>query len=63
MTTEEKEAAVRILLRALQIEIAEDRIPALTTTYFTTIAQSRQIRGEQTPTPPASTYDAAWDTK
>lgn len=63
MTTEEQEAAVRILLRALQIEIPEDRISALTVAYFTAMAQAQQLRGDVTRTPSASAFDAAWDSK
>ena len=59
--TEENVAAVRALLRALQIDVAEDRLPALAAAYFDIIAQSISIREETTPTPDPAPYDAAWE--
>lgn len=60
MTTEENQTAVRLVLKALRIEMAEERIPALAESYAQVIAQSHQLRESNTPVPTAPHFDASW---
>lgn len=54
---------VRETARALGISIPEDRLETVAHAWAEALAEAEQVRGETTPWPTPSTYDASWSDK